>query len=916
MQKNLVFSKSQAKDKIRQLVEKYQSLSERDKKSFTEEETRKDFITPLFEALGWNVTNKIEVTAEETQSAGRVDYGFYINGHLKFFLEAKSLKVDLNNEEFAKQAIRYSWNRGADWAVLTDFEGLKVFYAQAPSKYLQDKKYFELSFQNYIADFEKLWELSRESFEQNLIDQNAIKAGKMPSRVSVDSQLYKDLNGCREILTEKLGEMNDEVPPKLLEEGVQKILNRLIFIRVAEDREVEDKNLLLSLIRQWETSDRKKTLFESMVDKFRELDEIYNSNLFSPHPLETWHDYSNATKRVAEILKGKSGYYEYDFKAMPADVLGKVYENYLGWIARNPLKPDLSGKSGKLFDYESGKELKDKSRAKRKEQGIYYTPTFIVNYIVENALKPVLDKCKTMADLKKIKVLDPACGSGSFLIRALDVINEKYKEFGAPGNEFTKIEILQNNIYGVDLDEQAVEIARLNLLINSLDCRFKFPELTNIRCGNSLISGSDEELKKYFGPDFSAKKPFNWKEEFPDVFSQSGFDVVIGNPPWGANIDEDVKYFESKFPNSTKEYKDTYKLFIDKSLDLLKIEGRLGLIVPSTFLYQPRYADIKLLIQNQEYYAINLGEHIFPNVQLPSCMLILIKNNKVKNIIVDLTQEDRQVLPQKILSLSFDGYKKIESLMNKINKQFKYSFCDILDLKDAGVKHQRVDVGKSEKGKSDLRERIYYEGVQKDSEDKPLFIGSDVNRYYIELQPKFFLKHDFKTLLKDNEIVYFDKRMMDLRDKIVWRQTSDCIRATLLDSGWFANTLQVGVVKPSFSTKLDIKFVLAVLNSKLIDFLYKQKVFEQGRLFPQVKLRYLYRFPFPLVSATSQRSIVLLVDKMLNLNKKLHKLPENSNEWRSVKHEIEFTDRKIDGEVYKLYSLTPKEIEVVERKDK
>lgn len=153
----------------------------------------------------------------------------------------------------------------------------------------------------------------------------------------------------------------------------------------------------------------------------------------------------------------------------------------------------------------------DKDAKKRKEQGIYYTPSFVVDYIVKNTLGPILAECKSIADLKKIKVLDPACGSGSFLVKALEAINDKYKDFGADGGVYTKLQILTENIYGVDLDEQAVEIARLNLLINALDSKIKLPSLAkNIKNGNSLISGTDEELKKYLGKNFCDKKIKNY----------------------------------------------------------------------------------------------------------------------------------------------------------------------------------------------------------------------------------------------------------------------------------------------------------------------------------------------------------------------------------------------------------------------
>lgn len=382
-------------------------------------------------------------------------------------------------------------------------------------------------------------------------------------------------------------------------------------------------------------------------------------------------------------------------------MLGGVYESYLSYIAQNPIEVDIGGKSGKLLKVEDKKELKQKSRKKRKEQGIYYTPKFIVDYIVKNTLGEKLKGIKTVGELKELKVLDPACGSGSFLTEALETINNKYKEFGASGGQSIKTNILLENIYGVDLDGQAVELARLNLLLDALDTKAKLPNLAkNIKNGNSLISGTENELKKYFGENWRDKKPFNWQEEFPEVLRQGGFDVIVGNPPWGANIDKDVEYLEEKYPDSTKFYKDIYKIFIDKSLSLLKSGGMLGFIVPNTFLYQPRYEDIKEVVNKYENFVINLGERIFHNVQLPSCVLVVVKQQGTNKYVKDLTRDKRELLVSRI-------YEAGAAPVKAIIKDTGITFDEVFLLKDAGVQYASVGAGKSGKGKSDLPQRIF-----------------------------------------------------------------------------------------------------------------------------------------------------------------------------------------------------------------
>jgi len=893
----------EAKNKIQDLVKKYEAVKASGKiGKYTEEDTKKDFICPLFKALGWDVDDRNEVTAEEQISSDRVDYGFYLNGQPKFYLEAKPLKADLFREDYARQAIHYSWNKGVTWAVLSDFENLIIFNALSPEKSLAGKKYLSFTYEEYLTRFDELWLLSKESFGNDILDKEAEKVGKKLQKVSVTETLSKDMNECREILTNSLSQFNEKVDPYLIDEGVQKLLNRLIFIRCAEDRKIEPPTLL-PLVHEWKSSGKAGEVspYQAMIKKFRELDAVYNSNLFDEHPFEKWEEFGGATEKVIDILYGKKNYLEYDFSIIPADVLGNVYENYLGHQLKKSKK----------------EEHLDKNLKKRKEQGIYYTPKFIVDYIVQNALGPVLDRCRSINDLQKIKVLDPACGSGSFLVAAMDFIVKKYEDFEVKPSGLLKIQILQNNIYGVDLDQQAVELARLNLLLNTFDSKIKLPNLgDNIKNSNSLISGTDEELKKYFGKNFRDKNPFNWQEEFPEVFlarhsfsdggKQGGFDCIIGNPPWGANINQQEKeYFKNEFV-SGKGIIDTYALFVEKSLLLLDKEGRLGFVLPDIILLK-NYPQIRKLILDtcviSDIYYTGMA---FKGVNLDTVVLGLSKEEDVKvrknNKMVILNENGKTLIEQKIF-LENDGFKfnlffdnNTVALKQKLDSQ-SISLGEILEI------HEGVHSG-------NIREKLFLDKSSSKSCEKLLFKGVEIGRYFKKWGGKY-INYDKNLIEKKNgEYANLGRKAYFENDKILVRRTGDKIIATIDDEKYIvSNNFFVLYNKDFLSQKL--KAILAILNSRLGTWYFTAIQPRRGKLFAEIKINHLSQIPIH--KDLNKSKLEKLVDSQLVLNEQIKKSSENSNEWKKIKDEIARTDKKIDEEIYKLYGLTEEEIKIVEK---
>lgn len=942
-------SKEEAKLKIAELIKKYEALKSANQlDAYNEANTRKDFIMPLFEALGWDVRNAAEVYEEQVVSNGSVDYAFKFEGTTKFYLEAKRFSVDLEEERWAEQAINYAWYKSVCWAILSDFEEIKIFNAEWREPYVSRNIFLDLKYTDYLNRFDDLWLLSKEGVSTGLLDQKAEQYGKKEKRRAINEAIFDDLLAWRKLLLDDLNKLKQplDLPEEEREEIVQKILDRFIFIRSCEDRGIEEQ-LLRAAVRSWEENGESDLLYKIVVDIYKRY-YLYDNNLFVPgHPCEKVHLYNNSIKIIINGL-----YYNhqeklpYDFKSIPADILGGIYEQYLGHIL----------KRGKLIT----------GRPHRKEKGIYYTPKYVVDYIVDHTLgKALRELPRDKAGL--IKILDPACGSGSFLIKALEVMDNYY----AADPHFAKfpynrrVKALQNNIYGVDLDEKAVEIAQLNLMLRALSERRALPNVSsNIKCGNSLISGSPESLKKAFGPNYRELKPFNWEAEFKDVFERGGFDVVIGNPPYLKELDGKAVFDPIKNSNYVKYYQgkmDFWYFFLHRAIDVCKDGGYIGFITNSYFLKSAgasklidRIKNELVLIKVVDFEDIKVfgdvsGKHMIHIYQKRKALasdkaLYVLADGTGPNVLIDenkgkllptlgLISEDYKISFESTASINFSSclplggiYEVSQGVVEAPDKISKKTF--------ESKRISGISIGDGVFVLS--KEELSLLRLEKDEElvIKKYLDSSAVSKYKIDFDNQYLIyaDKDAKGKISKGSYPHIKQHLDRMAHYITssngpyglhrprenkYFNSSKLICKGMFLSPEFTYDDQGYYVGFSFSVIIQkdphysLKYLLGVMNSKLGNYWFQRNGKKRG-IGVDIGVLVFRQFPVYPAKKSEQNAVERLVDQMLDLNKRIQSLPENSAKWLQLKEEIAKTDKQIDAEVYKLYGLTDEEIKVVE----
>jgi type I restriction-modification system DNA methylase subunit len=996
-------TKEQAKESIAKLVDRFREHREQyHATDYNEAKTRQDFINPFFKALGWDIHNERgdsesyrEVIYEDIVfvrgKAKAPDYGFRLQGSGKsrlFYVEAKkpSVKPALKlNRESAYQLRRYGSSAQAGVSILTNFEDFIIYdCSRVPN--VDDSasvaRLKHIHFEDYVTEFDFIYDtFSHEAVTKGRFDKFVQNDANKKGKDTLDKRFVQSLDEWRQYLAKSMATSNRKLDDEQLNFAVQLTIDRLIFLRFCEDRAVEPYGQLQKAVAKGDS-------YKNLFALFKLADDKYNSGLFD-FEKDTLTPSLKVDNKVMKNIIDELYYPQcnFEFSVMPVEILGNAYEQFLGKVIR--ITPARSVK------------IEEKPEV-RKAGGVYYTPQYIVEYIVKNTVGKLIEG-KTPKEISAIKIVDPACGSGSFLLGAFDFLLSYhinwYHQNGfaakkGKDNPFTpqgtlttheKKRILINNIFGVDIDANAVEVTKLSLLLKCMEGETEasihqqmamfhervLPDLdNNIKDGNSLIDTDFYDSQIDYGYERKIK-PFSWQKGFPQVFKPrkedatrdfkkqfdlvkkqtklaeekakqifdnyskveepeesygvvGGFDAVIGNPPYGALFsDNELNYFKTKYKTSVWRG-ESYLLFVEQGLRMLRNEGLLGYIIPDTILNLGFTKSLReYLLQNSELKElINLPSTVFSGATVDTIILLTEKKDWVKLFhpsLIDVSVFSKKAIitsiknPNRTFKVSASewsdqGFFNVQSdsadhkLLQKIESNKKL-VGDIASLY-SGIK--TYELGKGTPPQTiKIRDSKPYTSESKVSKEwSTFFDGKHIGRYVSHWQKDNWIKYgSWLAAPRDSENFEGEKIL-------IRKITGKRIIASYIPITSYCNTLL-------FVLKLKSKYIsyqslLAVLNSSLIGWYFRKKFqINEDDTFPQIMIRDIEQFPIPEIDERYQSTLDKHVNLLLglNLNLQSEKLPANSEQ---IKTRIAHSEEKIDQLVYELYQLTPEEIKIVE----
>ena len=956
-------------------------------RSSKEEQFQEGFLRELFvKVFGYTLNpspnfNLITEQKNETD-AKKADGAILRDDKVIGVIELKDHKTtDLSHVE--RQAFGYkSQHKDTRYVVISNFEKLR-FYIDNAVEHIewnlftlseQDFRllYFCLSWGNISADLPLKAKLESVSNEDQ-----------------ITQQLYKDYSAFkREIFADILANNTSEETPKeqilLLFRKTQKLLDRLLFIFFAEDGGLLPPNSMVEILKQWEQlkeMDEYVPLYNRIKKYFGYMDtgwqgkkyEIfaYNGGLFKPDEVL---DRIKISDDILARFTRKLADYDYSTE-VDVNILGHIFENSLNEIEEVTAQIN-AGEAPTV--------------SKRKRDGVFYTPQYITKYIVENTVGRLCaekkaemgideaeyfaDKNRQMATKKRlldqltqyrewllgITICDPACGSGAFLNAALQFLMAEHKlldemEAKITGSTiaFQAVEnsILENNLYGVDINEESVEIARLALWLRTAKPHRKLNSLNNnIKCGNSLISD----------PAIAGDKAFNWQAEFPQVFAKGGFDIVIGNPPYVRPhyLNDETKQYLWKAYNTYERKADLYVCFIEKALGIVKPKGYTSYIVSDGWLRLDSFEMIRkhILQEANVLRIIDFTKDVFDSATVKTCIFVFQKGATEDNVLHAATIDDK-------VDLNNIGYNAIPQV--EYNISYKHVFDLSINGASLAIKRKMLkssqtlgelfDLSFGVKTGDDERFLTFDPSVSPDC--RKLVRGADINRWTIDFKGEYVI-YQPEEMRKNKITARPGTAERFEQPKVLVRDTGGGLMATFDNEAYYVK--DVIIVEEEKKSIPLLQTLAALLNSKVLRWYYETS-------FPTLHVQRdeLASLPVPKVDNTEEISI--LVDRMLALNKDLqakrarflsllqNNLPEvkisgsletfdtldfagfvaelkkqkiklsltQQDEWldffnkyksdcNALTAEIAETDKTIDTLVYDLYGLTAEEIALIE----
>jgi len=960
-------TKEEAKDRIKTLIEKFSSQIDFYKSSnYNEIQTRQDFINPFFKALGWDIDNRKQQleTYRDVRHEDRIkvnghskapDYSFKVEGKRIFFVEAKKPAISINdNPEPALQVMNYGWNAKLNISIVTDFEEFAIYDCTKKPKNVENanaKRLKYIYYTDYLKEFDFIYEtFSYESVVNNSIENYAKNKINFKTAEPVDKEFLKSLENWREYLATTIALRNDKLEEEDINFAVQQIIDRIVFLKVCEDRKIENENNLFKLTKSG-------NLYQNLFQYFQIADQKYNSGLFNFKKDTITKDLEIDNKVIRNIiteLYGKSKEnekeYGYNFAIIPVEILGLAYEQFLGKVIRLTAAHHA--------------KIEEKPEV-RKAGGVYYTPEYIVEYIVKNTVGKLIEG-KTPDEISKITIIDPSCGSGSFLLGAyqylLDYhlkyynrlrirnielgINIEHKAIHnlpiTPDGNLTSKEkkrILLNNIYGVDIDTQAVEVTKLSLLLKALEGETESSIQTslqlfnervlptidnNIQCGNSLIASDFYNKQLNFTPkEMRQINVFDWNDAFKEIFQNRGFDIVIGNPPYVFTRDVDFgssikEYYKENYlslmtkSSNTRENQtgkiNLFALFVIRGIQLLNENGLLSYIIPNTILRTTIYEGVrKYLLDNTNISKIvDLKSGVFENVTASTIILQLTKTKEDLNVEIVDNPVKTQIITDKSNFINKNAFYKNPSysfnifvaneeivLFDKIRKQ-SINLCELVNVFNG------VATFKNMEGIYDEKINVFC---------KKLLLGKDIGRYFHQWNNKY-VEYIPKKLQRSRDEKIF------LADEKLIMQRIGGILITSYDNEQYYTFNSVNNLL-SKQTNYSLKYILAILNSKFMIYYYTKNFTNKSSLTVNISKTYLDKLPIAKIDFTNMEQkqdydfIIEQVETRLDLQKQLINA-KLENTKIQINRLLAHSEKQLNEKIYKLYSLTTEEINTIE----